>query len=35
MKRLIVLAVGTLAFALIAGGAVAYAQGIFKIPFKF
>jgi hypothetical protein len=35
MKRLIILAVGTLAFALIAGGTVAYAQGTFKIPFKF
>lgn len=35
MKRLIALAIGTLAFALIAGGTVAYAQGTFKIPFKF
>jgi hypothetical protein len=35
MKRLIALAVGTLVFALIAGSAVTYAQGTFKIPFKF
>jgi hypothetical protein len=35
MKRLIVLAVGTLAFALVAGGTLAYAQGTFKIPFNF
>jgi hypothetical protein len=35
MKRLIALTVGTLAFALVLGGTVAYAQGTFKIPFKF
>ena len=35
MKRLIVLAVLALAFALIAGSTVTYAQGTFKIPFKF
>ena len=35
MKRLTKLAIGTLAFALIAGGSLAYAQGVFKIPFKF
>ncbi len=35
MKRLVVLAVGALAFALVAGSAVTYAQGTFKIPFKF
>jgi hypothetical protein len=35
MKRLIALAFGTLVFALIAGGTVAYGQGTFKIPFKF
>lgn len=32
MKRLIVLALG---FAFIAGSTVTYAQGTFKIPFKF
>ena len=35
MKRLAVLAAVALAFALIAGGAPAYAQGTFKIPFEF
>jgi hypothetical protein len=35
MKRLVFLAVVALAFALIAGGTVAFAQGTFKIPFKF
>jgi hypothetical protein len=35
MKNLAALAVVALAFALIAGGTVAYAQGTFKIPFKF
>jgi len=35
MKRLVFLAVVALAFALIAGGTVAFAQGAFKIPFKF
>jgi len=35
MKRLVVLTIVAFAFALMAGSAVAYAQGIFKIPFKF
>ena len=35
MKRMVILAVVTLGFVLIAGGAVTYAQGTFKIPFKF
>ena len=35
MKRLFFLAVVALAFALNAGGTVAFAQGTFKIPFKF
>ncbi|MCJ7797448.1 MAG: hypothetical protein MUQ56_11925 [Thermoleophilia bacterium] len=35
MKRLTVLAIGIFAFALTVGGSMAYAQGIFKIPFKF
>jgi hypothetical protein len=35
MKRLVFLAVVALAFALNAGGTVAFAQGTFKIPFKF
>jgi hypothetical protein len=35
MKNLAHLAVVTLAFALITGGTVVYAQGTFKIPFKF
>jgi len=35
MKRLAVFAIGIFAFALISGGSMAYAQGIFKIPFKF
>jgi len=35
MKRLIVLAIVTVASILVAGGTVAYAQGTFKIPFKF
>ena len=35
MKRQVVLAIVALAFALIAGSAVTYAQGTFKIPFKF
>lgn len=35
MKRLVVLAVLALAFVLIAGSSVTYAQGTFKIPFKF
>jgi hypothetical protein len=32
---MVILAVVALAFALIAGGTVTYAQGTFKIPFKF
>lgn len=35
MKRMVILAVMALAFALVAGGTVTYAQGTFKIPFKF
>ena len=35
MKRLLVLAVVALSFALVVGKPVAYAQGTFKIPFKF
>jgi hypothetical protein len=35
MKRLVVLAVAALAFVLVAGSMVTYAQGTFKIPFKF
>jgi hypothetical protein len=35
MKRLAILAIGVFAFVLIAGSTVSYAQGIFKIPFKF
>jgi hypothetical protein len=35
MKHLVHLTVVALAFALVAGGNVAYAQGTFKIPFKF
>jgi len=35
MKRLAVLAIVTFTFALMAGSTLAYAQGIFKIPFKF
>jgi len=35
MKRLVFLAIGALAFVLIAGGTLVYAQGAFKIPFKF
>jgi hypothetical protein len=35
MKRLFVLAIAALAFVLIAGSMVTYAQGTFKIPFKF
>jgi len=35
MKRMVILAVITLAFALVAGSTVTYAQGTFKIPFKF
>ena len=35
MKRLAVMSVVILAFALIAGVSLTYAQGTFKIPFKF
>jgi hypothetical protein len=35
MKRLIVLTIVTVASILVAGGTMAYAQGTFKIPFKF
>jgi hypothetical protein len=35
MKRLVVLAIGVFAFCLVAGSTVSYAQGVFKIPFKF
>jgi len=35
MKRLVVLSIMTLAFALIVSGTMAYAQGTFKIAFKF
>ncbi len=35
MKTLAALAVGALSVALIASGTVAFAQGTFKIPFKF
>ncbi len=35
MKRLSALAVVTLVFVLIAGSAITYAQGTFKVPFKF
>ena len=35
MKRLVVLSIMTLAFALIVSGAMAYAQGTFKIAFRF
>lgn len=35
MKRLVVLAVVVIGFCFIAGGTLAHAQGVFKIPFKF
>ncbi len=35
MKRLVVLAIGAFVFCLMAGSTVSYAQGVFKIPFKF
>jgi len=35
MKRLVFLALGTFVFGLIAGASAIYAQGTFKIPFKF
>ena len=35
MKRLVLLGVGAIIFSLVAGGNSAYAQGTFKIPFKF
>lgn len=35
MKRLVILTIAAFTFVLIAGGTVTYAQGTFKIPFKF
>ncbi len=35
MKRLIVISVLVLAFVLIVGSNLTYAQGVFKVPFKF
>jgi hypothetical protein len=35
MKRSLVLAVLALAFVFVAGSTATYAQGVFKIPFKF
>jgi len=35
MKRFAVWPIVALAFALVAGGTSAYAQGVFKVPFKF
>jgi hypothetical protein len=35
MKRLVVLTAAALALVLMAGGTTAYAQGIFKVSFKF
>jgi hypothetical protein len=35
MKRFVFLAIGVFAFLLVAGNTAAYAQGLFKIPFKF
>ena len=35
MKRLVLLAIAAVALFLIAGSTVSYAQGVFKIPFKF
>jgi hypothetical protein len=35
MKRFVFLAIGVFAFLLLAGNTAAYAQGVFKIPFKF
>ena len=35
MKRLVFLAIGVIAFVAIAGNTAVYAQGVFKIPFKF
>ena len=35
MKRLIILTIGVFALSLVGGQTAAYAQGIFKIPFKF
>jgi hypothetical protein len=35
MKRFVVLAIAALALVLVAGSMAAYAQGTFKIPFKF
>ena len=35
MKRSAILAIGAFAIVLLVGGSAAYAQGVFKIPFKF
>jgi hypothetical protein len=35
MKRLAFCAIAAVAFGFIAGNSAAYAQGVFKIPFKF
>jgi hypothetical protein len=35
MKRLVVLTIGAFVFCLMTGSTVAFAQGVFKIPFKF
>ena len=35
MKRLALIVTAALAFGLVAGGSALYAQGTFKIPFKF
>jgi hypothetical protein len=35
MKRLVIMAIVAFTLVLIAGSAVTYAQGTFKIPFKF
>jgi hypothetical protein len=35
MKRVVVLAIGVFVFGLVAGSPMSYAQGVFKIPFKF
>jgi hypothetical protein len=35
MKRLAILAIGVFTVGLVAGSTAAYAQGVFKIPFKF
>jgi hypothetical protein len=35
MKRLAILAIGVFTIGLVAGSTAVYAQGVFKIPFKF